>query len=207
MSQFQLFRDIRPGGVPHFTERYLPVECYASASDRWRPRPIAIEGVVLHYISVANVDPERKYETDRVWEFFRDMGFDASGRIYGFNSRLMPPRRAAISAHLLITRSGRILQTVPLTFQAFHAGVSEFKGRQGCNAFMVGIELIGAHEEPFANEQYAAAAWVCRRLMQRFHFPSSHIVGHQDVAPGRKKDPGPSFEWERFRKYMQDWEV
>lgn len=104
-----------------------------------------------------------------------------------------------VSAHLLIRRDGELVQYVPLHRRAWHAGESEFKGRRACNDFSVGIELEGTDDEAYTGRQYRRLAQVLRQIMG--HYPaitSERIAGHCDVAPGRKTDPGPLFDWDRL---------
>ena len=102
-----------------------------------------------------------------------------------------------VSAHFLIRRTGELLQFVPCTRRAWHAGVSAWRGRGGCNDYSIGIELEGADDMPFAEPQYRVLAELARAL--RASHPIADIVGHCDIAPVRKTDPGPSFDWARFR--------
>ena len=103
-----------------------------------------------------------------------------------------------VSAHFLIRRDGAIVQFVSTEKRAWHAGVSNWNGRDRCNDFSVGIELEGADDCAFEDAQYAALAVLARALCERY--PIDGIVGHSDVAPGRKTDPGPCFDWNRFRR-------
>jgi len=105
-----------------------------------------------------------------------------------------------VSAHLLVDRAGRATQYVPLDRRAWHAGASCFDGRERCNDFSIGIELEGLPGEPFTNAQYESLAALVATL--RAAFPAitpERIVGHSDIAPGRKSDPGPRFDWARLR--------
>jgi AmpD protein len=102
-----------------------------------------------------------------------------------------------VSAHYLIRRDGAVTQYVPCEKRAWHAGVSSWKGRERCNDFSIGIELEGSDDVPFAEPQYEALATLVKSLFERFG--PLDIVGHSDIAPGRKTDPGPWFEWDRFR--------
>lgn len=104
-----------------------------------------------------------------------------------------------VSAHLLIERDGRMTQFVPFDRRAWHAGKSCFDGREACNDFSIGIELEGADNIPFTDLQYQVLAAVTRALMQAYpDITSKRITGHSDIAPGRKTDPGPAFDWARF---------
>lgn len=107
---------------------------------------------------------------------------------------------AKVSAHLLIRRDGKTTQYVPFHRRAWHAGQSSYCGRAACNDFSIGIELEGADETPYQDEQYAELADVIRALCEAYPaLNRERIVGHSDIAPGRKTDPGPSFDWPRLR--------
>lgn len=109
-----------------------------------------------------------------------------------------------VSAHLLIRRDGEILQFVPFSRRAWHAGASEFAGRSRCNDFSIGIELEGADEIPYEPVQYAQLAAVAAALMRAYPaIVPAHVVGHSDIAPGRKTDPGPAFDWGGFRALLE----
>jgi AmpD protein len=108
--------------------------------------------------------------------------------------------RSRVSAHLLLARDGRVTQFVPFGARAWHAGLSAYRGRAACNDFSVGIELEGTDEIPYDDRQYLALDTVLRALLRDIPTLSvDHIVGHSDVAPGRKTDPGLSFDWQRLR--------
>lgn len=101
-----------------------------------------------------------------------------------------------VSAHFLIRRHGELVEFVSINQRAWHAGVSHFMGRERCNDFSIGIELEGSDYAPFEDAQYAALAKLSCALLD--HYPIKHIVGHQDIAPERKTDPGPFFDWARY---------
>ena len=106
-----------------------------------------------------------------------------------------------VAAHLLIRREGQIVQYVPFHKRAWHAGVSCYGGRERCNDFSIGIELEGTETIPYTDEQYQRLAEVIPALLQ--HYPGldrERISGHSDIAPGRKSDPGPAFDWDRFKR-------
>jgi AmpD protein len=110
-----------------------------------------------------------------------------------------------LSAHFLIDRAGRATQFVRTSRAAFHAGASRWRGRAGCNDFSVGIELIGDAARPFTARQYTSLARLCRALMRAHpRITARRIVGHSQVAwpRGRKHDPGPRFDWIRFRELL-----
>jgi N-acetyl-anhydromuramoyl-L-alanine amidase len=101
-----------------------------------------------------------------------------------------------VSAHVVIFRDGSAAQYVPFTERAWHAGVSSWRGRERCNDFSIGIELEGCDEQPFTDEQYAALVRLIGWLRDRFPgLADDALAGHSDIAPGRKTDPGPCFDW------------
>ncbi|WP_261174924.1 1,6-anhydro-N-acetylmuramyl-L-alanine amidase AmpD [Chromobacterium amazonense] len=100
-----------------------------------------------------------------------------------------------VSSHFFIRRDGRLLQFVPVGKRAWHAGVSSWRGRDKCNDFSIGVELEGCDFEPFSEAQYRMLAALSREL--RRALPLSAIAGHEHIAPGRKTDPGPWFDWRR----------
>jgi len=109
-----------------------------------------------------------------------------------------------VSAHVLIDREGVVTQFVPFHQRAWHAGVSVFDGRSACNDYSIGIELEGADTTPYTNLQYARLAQITQCLMAKYPaLTAKRITGHSDIAPGRKTDPGASFDWERFRALIQ----
>lgn len=110
-----------------------------------------------------------------------------------------------VSAHALIRRDGKIVQYVPFHRRAWHAGLSSFQGRERCNDYSIGIELEGTDTTPYENTQYEALAGLIRGLLR--HYPRlspQAIVGHSDVAPGRKTDPGERFDWVRLGALLRD---
>ena len=115
-----------------------------------------------------------------------------------FREAAGPGRR--VSAHVLIRRDGQIIQYVPFGARAWHAGQSEYRGRAACNDFSIGIELEGVDDIPYADAQYDQLARVVQALLATYPLLSPmHITGHSDIAPIRKTDPGPAFDWSRFR--------
>lgn len=104
-----------------------------------------------------------------------------------------------VSAHCLIRRDGEIVQYVPFDKRAWHAGVSNYLGRERCNDFSIGIELEGTDALPYTDAQYQQLVALTKVLVERYPDIARHITGHSDIAPGRKTDPGPAFDWARFR--------
>ncbi|HQQ63130.1 MAG TPA: 1,6-anhydro-N-acetylmuramyl-L-alanine amidase AmpD [Pseudomonadales bacterium] len=108
-----------------------------------------------------------------------------------------------VSAHFFINRQGVVTQYVPTSARAWHAGVSQWDGRENCNDFSIGIELEGTDSLPYTDAQYAALTGLTTVLQQRYPaITAERIVGHSDVAPGRKTDPGAGFDWLRFRSAL-----
>jgi len=146
-----------------------------------RPQGVLPSLIVLHAISL----PPGEFASDLVRDLFLGcLDCDHDARLAGL-------AKLRVSAHCVIDRSGNLLQFVPLQQRAWHAGESCWKGRQACNDFSIGIEMIGDETTPFTDAQYHTCATLCHTIMQ--HFPAiafDAIVGHQDIAPGRKWDPG-----------------
>lgn len=108
-----------------------------------------------------------------------------------------------VAAHCLIRRDGEIVQYVSFDRRAWHAGESCFEGRDNCNDFSIGIELEGTDDLPYTPAQYASLAAVTTLLMQHYPLTSSRITGHCDIAPTRKTDPGPSFDWGHYKHMIK----
>jgi AmpD protein len=109
-----------------------------------------------------------------------------------------------VSAHLLIRRSGEIIQYVPFDKRAWHAGVSCYQGREKCNDFSIGIELEGTEFVPYTDAQYEQLNAVIAALLENYpKLSRQHITGHSDIAPERKTDPGASFDWQRVQREPQ----
>lgn len=159
-----------------------------------RPDGCAVDLLVIHNISL----PPGEYGTGCVEQLFCN-ALDCSA--HPWFERL---RGLEVSAHLLIARDGSCTQFVDFGRRAWHAGASVFDGRENCNDFSVGIELEGTDEDPYTDRQYDALIRVARLLMQEYPgITIGRIVGHADVAPGRKTDPGPAFEWDRLRSALR----
>jgi N-acetyl-anhydromuramoyl-L-alanine amidase len=108
-----------------------------------------------------------------------------------------------VSSHLLIRRDGQLLQYAPLHRRAWHAGASCFEGKECCNDSSIGIELEGDDTTPFTDDQYSTLTTATREIIRLFPaITSDRIQGHSDIAPGRKTDPGPAFDWDYYRKLL-----
>lgn len=146
--------------------------------------------LVLHNISL----PPGQFGTGKVQEFFTS-GLSASEHAYFAGIADM-----RVSAHFFIERDGQISQFVSCLQRAWHAGVSSFAGRDNCNDFSLGIELEGTDDLPYSEAQYDALLALVQQLLAAYPALSvERICGHSDIAPGRKTDPGPAFDWPRLR--------
>ncbi len=155
-----------------------------------RPDPDDISLLVIHNISL----PPGQFGQSYISDFFLGH-LDAHAHPYFATIASL-----RVSAHLLITRQGEVLQFVPFEQRAWHAGVSSFQGRQRCNDFSIGIELEGTDLLPYTTAQYTALSSVTRYLMRCYQaITLGRIVGHCDIAPGRKNDPGMAFDWAQYR--------
>lgn len=109
-----------------------------------------------------------------------------------------------VSSHLLVRRDGELVQFVSLDDRAWHAGRSCFAGRDECNDYSIGIELEGTDDDVYTDSQYQVLARVTRTLLAHYKpLNSSRIVGHSEIAPGRKTDPGPGFDWDHYRSLIE----
>lgn len=159
-------------------------------SPNWDERPpdAAIELIVVHAISL----PPGCFGGRGVADLFTNC-LDPQAHPY---YREIAGLR--VSAHFFVDRQGALTQFVSCRGRAWHAGASSWRGRERCNDFSVGIELEGCDERPFEEAQYEALAALTQALQARY--PIAAAVGHSDIAPGRKTDPGPFFDWPRYRQ-------
>jgi AmpD protein len=172
-----------------------PVESCPSPNCNNRPEPADISLLVIHNISL----PPGEYGGSCIRDFFCNQ-LDCSAHSY-----FEQLREVEVSAHLLIERTGKVVQFVPFGQRAWHAGESVFAGRGNCNDFSIGIELEGTDDQPYTDSQYEGLASVTRLLMQAYpRITAQRIVGHSDIAPLRKTDPGPAFDWSRYRSLLQE---
>ncbi len=165
------------------------VRCVASPNCDERPAGTAVSLIVIHAISL----PPGQFGGTAVEALFTNrLAADAHPYYRDIHA-------LRLSAHFFIERSGRITQFVPCDRRAWHAGVSSWRGRPACNDFSIGIELEGCDQQAFAEAQYQALEPLLRALHRAY--PINDVVGHSDVAPGRKTDPGPHFDWARLRRH------
>ncbi len=150
-----------------------------------RPAGIEVTLAVLHSISL----PPGEYGGDAIERLFTNR-LDPHAHPYFRDVAGMK-----VSAHFLVRRDGSVIQFVPLQRRAWHAGASSWRGRERCNDFSIGVELEGVDDAPFAETQYATLIQLVRTLRARHALRD--IAAHSDIAPGRKTDPGPFFDWRR----------
>ncbi len=160
-----------------------------------RPDPATIDLLVIHNISL----PPGEFGGGWIRDLFLNR-LDPTAHPYFVEIATLE-----VSAHLLVRRNGEVIQFVALDRRAWHAGLSQFCGRERCNDFSIGIELEGSDDTPFSDAQYRQLERLTRQIRQ--HYPAigaDRIVGHADIAPGRKTDPGPHFDWARYRHALAD---
>jgi len=156
-----------------------------------RPAGTAISLIVVHGISL----PPGDFTGDHVERLFTNR---LDPNVHPYFATIAALR---VSAHFLIRRDGELLQFVSCGSRAWHAGPSSWHGRSGCNDFSIGIELEGADDVPYASAQYPVLGRLIHAL--RVRYAIEEIVGHSDIAPGRKTDPGPAFDWPRLRRLVE----
>lgn len=152
-----------------------------------------ISVLVIHNISL----PAGEFGTDHVTQLFTGtLSVDAHPSYHDLKG-------LRVSAHCFIRRTGEVIQYVPFQRRAWHAGVSVFQGRTGCNDFSIGIEMEGTDNQPYTESQYQALTLVTQAIMAEY--PSitlGRIIGHCDIAPVRKTDPGVAFDWPGYRQRL-----
>jgi AmpD protein len=157
-----------------------------------RPENVDPDLVVIHHISLPPGAFRNKSSSHHIIDFFQNK-LDPDGHPYF--SEIADQK---VSSHFLITRSGELIQFVSAQRKAWHAGISTFQGREKCNDFSIGIEMEGDGDSPFEAAQYLVLANLIQRLA--VIYPHLQFAGHSDIAPGRKTDPGISFDWKKFQK-------
>ena len=155
-----------------------------------RPAGCRIELIVVHHISV----PPGEFGGPGISQLFLNRLDPSAHPAYA------PIAGLRVSAHFLVRRDGELIQFVPCAKRAWHAGESAWKGKARCNDFSIGIELEGTGEIAYTDAQYEKLAALTRALQSRYGI--AEIAGHSDIAPGRKHDPGPSFDWQRYRALL-----
>ena len=161
----------------------------ASPNFNLRPNSFDISLLIIHNISL----PPEQFGNGYIESFFCNQ---LDHRRHPYFNKIA---KLNVSSHFMITRKGKIIQFVATEHRAWHAGESSFDERDNCNDFSIGIELEGADHIPYSHQQYVALGQLTTILMQKYPKISiDRIVGHSTVAPGRKTDPGPAFDWPRF---------
>jgi N-acetyl-anhydromuramoyl-L-alanine amidase len=153
-----------------------------------RPENMGPDMIVIHNISL----PPNEFGGPGIVQLFTNQLNPEEHPYYAGIAHLK------VSSHLLIRRQGELIQFVSCNQRAWHAGVSNWQGRERCNDFSIGIELEGTDDEAFNEAQYLTLHSLILALQKRY--PIKHIVGHSDIAPGRKTDPGPFFDWQRIAR-------
>lgn len=165
-----------------------------SPNSNMRPKDIGIDLLVIHNISF----PPGQFGGEAIKELFCNT----------LDLNAHPTYKTLVgvevSAHLLIRRDGELIQFVPFHLRAWHAGISSFEGRTGCNDFSIGIELEGTDNIPYTSEQYDVLSQIALSIMKAFpEITLERIVGHNQIAPDRKTDPGAAFDWTLFYNLVQ----
>jgi N-acetyl-anhydromuramoyl-L-alanine amidase len=179
-----LVADVRQVLSPHFDAR---------------PTGVLPELIVVHGISL----PPGEFGGPWIDRLFTG-GLLAEGPWADHHPFFKELARLRASAHAVVRRDGEIVQYVPFHQRAWHAGQSHYRGRAACNDFSIGIELEGTDNTPYTDAQYEQLAALVEALLVTYpSLSADHIAGHHDIAPGRKTDPGPAFDWERWRKILR----
>ncbi len=160
-----------------------------------RPAGTDLSLLVVHGISL----PPGEFGGPEIEQLFcNELDWDAHEYFDGI-------RGLEVSSHVLVRRDGEVVQFVPFRRRAWHAGASAFRGRTRCNDFSIGIELEGLDDVPYTDAQYAALSVLIVALIDRYPALSTRVIaGHCDIAPGRKSDPGPAFDWLRLYDSVMD---
>jgi AmpD protein len=168
------------------------VEIQKSSHFEPRDKKEIVSLLVVHNISL----PPGKFGGDHITDFF--LG-NLDPKIDPYFETIYKIR---VSAHCLVQRNGHIIQYVSFNDKAWHAGVSIYQGREKCNDFSIGIELEGTDDIPYTVEQYQQLSRLSQSLIGVYPALENNIVGHCDIAPGRKSDPGALFDWPLYREFL-----
>ena len=174
-----------------------PARQVASPNRDERPPGMLPELIVVHSISL----PPDEYGGPWIDRLFTNTLPPNAPDVHPFFATVMALQ---VSSHLLIRRDGEYVQYVPFHLRAWHAGASSYLGRERCNDFSIGIELEGSDERAYEPAQYRALSSAIQALCRAYPSLSpQRVAGHSDIAPGRKTDPGPAFDWSRLRALLQ----
>ncbi|RYY77892.1 MAG: 1,6-anhydro-N-acetylmuramyl-L-alanine amidase AmpD [Moraxellaceae bacterium] len=176
-------------------EAVIAVRHVVSPNFNPRPESTSVRLIVLHNISL----PPAQFGGGYIEQFFQNR-LDASIHPY-----FQTIHSLKVSAHLLILRSGEIIQLVSFNDRAWHAGRSSYLGVPECNDYSIGIELEGTDDQPFTDTQYVAVNTAIIAIQRVYPQTRQHLAGHSDIAPGRKTDPGPYLDWQRIRQTLADY--
>ena len=171
--------------------------CNVCRSPNFDARPLGEEPslLVIHAISL----PPGEFHSGYIIDFFQNK-LDVRAHPY-----FQTIANLRVSAHCLVDRKGEITQFVSFDDRAWHAGVSSFAGREKCNDYSIGIELEGCDEQLFTEQQYLAIAELTRIILTSYPaITPDRIAGHSDIAPGRKTDPGPGFDWSKYLALLEN---
>jgi AmpD protein len=157
-----------------------------------RPDNTIVDLIVIHSISL----PPGQYGDESIEHFFQNK---LDKNVHPYFEEIHPLK---VSSHVLIKRSGEIVQFVPFSERAWHAGKSTYEGRERCNDFSIGIELEGTDTDSFEEEQYRQLALLLKAIEKTYPKTAGNITGHSDIAPGRKSDPGTGFDWKKLHDYL-----
>jgi len=173
------------------------VQARKARSPNFGPRPTGcdINLLVIHNISL----PPGRYSGNCIEQFFcNQLDWDEHPYFREIEG-------VEVSAHILVRRDGELVQFVSLDDRAWHAGRSCFQGREECNDYSIGIELEGTDDDVYTDSQYRVLSTLTRVLLEHYDgMAASRIVGHNDIAPGRKTDPGPGFDWHYYRSLLDE---
>jgi len=195
--------------------KILPSHCIPS-------RPLkSVDGLVVHYFSAKNVNPDNLYDMGICRDLFVDLNLPRAARRHYMKEATWPAERMYASAHLLIGRDGEVWKLVEYDQEAYHAGASILNGRADCNKWTLGVELVGTINSGFERVQYESLARLVIELEARFGFPKEAIAGHDQVRwaaieagsgkrpkydpSGRKDGEGDNFDWWYFGKLANDY--
>lgn len=155
-----------------------------------RPESAGVRLIVLHNISL----PPAQFGGGYIQQFFQNK---LDPLVHPYFQTIADLK---VSAHLLILRTGEIIQLVSFNDRAWHAGRSSYLGVQECNDYSIGIELEGTDDTPFTEAQYQTLLQAIVSVQQAYPYTRQHVAGHSDIAPGRKTDPGDCLDWQRIRQ-------
>ncbi|WP_075185838.1 1,6-anhydro-N-acetylmuramyl-L-alanine amidase AmpD [Teredinibacter haidensis] len=173
---------------------YRQAQRLISSNCNRRPDNTEVSLLVIHNISL----PPGEYGNGCVERFFQNQLPAGEHPYFSTISNLH------VSSHCFIRRNGEVVQFVPFSKRAWHAGESCFDGDENCNDYSIGIELEGTDSEPYAEQQYHSLAALTKSIIHQYpKITKERITGHSDIAPDRKTDPGPSFDWNHYRSLLE----